>query len=160
VPCRATHGPSSEGPEIRADGHVPEALDEIPKPVVVALLRRAVVVMEMIIGHSLTPLNSSRALRAAADVRGSAAVTTTRAGKGRVETARLRATAKAMGIEEVLTAPRAPWQNPFVERFIGSARRECFDHVIVFNEAGVRKLMTLYASYYNDVSYCPTFLCA
>jgi transposase InsO family protein len=38
--------------------------------------------------------------------------------------------AKAMGIEEVLTAPRAPWQNPFVERFIGSARRECFDHVI------------------------------
>src|SRR5216684_3403886 len=50
----------------------------------------------------------------------------------------LRATANAMRIEEVLTAPRAPWQNPFVERFIGSARRECFDHVIVLNEAGVR----------------------
>src|SRR5438477_3288854 len=45
-------------------------------------------------------------------------------------------TAKAMGIEEVLTAPRAPWQNAFVERFIGFARRECFDHVIVFNESG------------------------
>ena len=61
----------------------------------------------------------------------------------------LRATAKAMGIEEVLTAPRAPWQNPFVERFIGSARRECFDHVIVFSEAGLRKLMTLYCSYHE-----------
>jgi hypothetical protein len=42
----------------------------------------------------------------------------------------LRATAPAMGIDEVLTAPRAPWQNPFVERFIGSARRDCFDHVV------------------------------
>jgi transposase InsO family protein len=54
-------------------------------------------------------------------------------------------TAKAMRIEEVLTAPRAPRQNAFVERFIGSDRRECFDHVIVLNEASVRKLMTLYA---------------
>jgi len=48
-----------------------------------------------------------------------------------------------MGIEEVLTAPRAPWQNTFVERFIGSAPREYFDHVIVFNEAGLQRLMTL-----------------
>jgi transposase InsO family protein len=55
----------------------------------------------------------------------------------------------AMGIEEVLTAPRAPWQNAFVERFIGSARRECLDHVIVFNEAGLQRLMTLYCSYYE-----------
>ena len=54
-----------------------------------------------------------------------------------------------MGIEEVLTAPRAPWQNAFVERFIGSARRECFDHVIVFNEAGLLKLMAGYRSYYE-----------
>jgi hypothetical protein len=61
----------------------------------------------------------------------------------------LRATAKAMGIEEVVTAPHAPWQNPFVERFVGSARRECFDHVIAFNEAGVRKLMSHYCSYYQ-----------
>jgi putative transposase len=62
----------------------------------------------------------------------------------------LRATAKAMGIEEVLTAPRAPWQNPFVGRFIGSVRRECFDHVIVFNEAGLLKLMAGYCSYYKQ----------
>jgi len=61
----------------------------------------------------------------------------------------LKATAKAMGIEEVVTAPHAPWQNPFVERFVGSARRECFDHVIPFNEAGVRKLMRHYGSYYE-----------
>ena len=54
-----------------------------------------------------------------------------------------------MGIEEVFTAPHAPWQNAFVERFIGSARRECFDHVIVFHEAGVRKLMACYCPYYE-----------
>jgi transposase InsO family protein len=37
-----------------------------------------------------------------------------------------------MGIEEILIAPRSPWQNPFVERLIGSVRRECLDHVIVY----------------------------
>jgi putative transposase len=52
---------------------------------------------------------------------------------------RLGTTATAMGTEEVLTAPHSPWQNAFVERFIGSARRECFDHVIVFNEAGLQR---------------------
>jgi transposase InsO family protein len=62
---------------------------------------------------------------------------------------RVGTTAQAMGIEEVLTAPRAPWQNAFVERFIGSARRECFDHVVVFNEAGLRRLRTLYCSYHE-----------
>ena len=39
-----------------------------------------------------------------------------------------------MGITEVVTAPRSPWQNAYVERVIGSIRRECLDHVIVFNE--------------------------
>lgn len=62
---------------------------------------------------------------------------------------RLNATAKAVGIQEVLTALRAPWQNAYVERFIGSARRECVDHVIVLNEAGLQKLMGLYRSYYE-----------
>jgi len=37
-----------------------------------------------------------------------------------------------------VAAPRAPWRNPYVERFIGSVRRECVDHVIVFNAAGLR----------------------
>jgi len=51
--------------------------------------------------------------------------------------------------EGQLTAPHAPWQNAFVERFIGSARRECFDHVIVFNESGLQRLMALYCSYHQ-----------
>jgi transposase InsO family protein len=61
----------------------------------------------------------------------------------------LGATAKAMGIEDVVTAPHAPWHNPFIERLVGSARRECFDHVMVWKEAGVRQLMTRYCSYYG-----------
>ena len=42
-----------------------------------------------------------------------------------------------MGIKQVLSAPRSPWQRPYVERVIGTIRRECLDHVIVFNEAGL-----------------------
>ena len=42
-----------------------------------------------------------------------------------------------MGIQEVLSAPRAPWQRAYVERVIGTLRRECLDHVIVFNEASL-----------------------
>ena len=40
----------------------------------------------------------------------------------------------SLDFEEILTAPRSPWQNPYVERLIGSIRRECLDHVIVLNE--------------------------
>ena len=58
-------------------------------------------------------------------------------------------TAKAMGIHEVLTAPHAPWQYAFIERFIGSVRRECLDHIIVFNETGLQRLMNLYCIYYE-----------
>jgi putative transposase len=47
----------------------------------------------------------------------------------------LRRSALAMGIKDVPTAPRSPWQNPFVERVIGSLRRECLDHVIVGTSA-------------------------
>jgi transposase InsO family protein len=43
-----------------------------------------------------------------------------------------------MGIEEVLAAPRSPWQNAYAERLIGSIRRECLDHVIVVNERSDR----------------------
>ena len=46
-----------------------------------------------------------------------------------------------MGIEEVLTAPRSPWQNAYAERFIGSVRRECLNHVIVLNAAGLRQIL-------------------
>jgi len=44
-------------------------------------------------------------------------------------------------------APRSPWQNPVVERLIGSIRRECLDHVIVFNEQHLRRILTEYLSY-------------
>jgi putative transposase len=56
---------------------------------------------------------------------------------------------KGMAIREVLTAPRAPWQNPFVERVIGSIRRECLDHVLVLNERHLRRLLRAYVAYYN-----------
>jgi putative transposase len=49
---------------------------------------------------------------------------------------------ECMGIAEVLTAPRSPWQNPFAERVIGSIRRECLDHVVVFDEGHLRRLLT------------------
>lgn len=58
-------------------------------------------------------------------------------------------TTKAMGIEEVLTAPRSPWQNAYVERFIRSMRRECLDHVIVFSATGLQRLLHLYCDYYD-----------
>src|SRR5262249_23446072 len=59
------------------------------------------------------------------------------------------ATAGAMAITEVLTAPRSPWQNEHIERFIGSVRRECLDHVIVFNAAGLQRILKRYVEYYE-----------
>src|SRR5262249_12497539 len=59
------------------------------------------------------------------------------------------ATAKAMGIEEVLTAPRCPWQNAYAERFIGSVRRECLDHVVVLTAAGLRTILKSYVACYT-----------
>jgi putative transposase len=47
------------------------------------------------------------------------------------------------------TRPRSPWQNPFVERVIGSLRRECLDHIIVWNERGLRRHLRRYLSYYH-----------
>ncbi len=54
-----------------------------------------------------------------------------------------------MGITEVLTAPRSPWQSPYVERVIGSIRRECLDHVIVLNERHLRRILASYQDYYH-----------
>ena len=56
---------------------------------------------------------------------------------------------KHMGIEEVVIAPRSPWQNPFVERVIGSIRRDCLDHVIVLNEAHLVRILSEYIDYYH-----------
>jgi hypothetical protein len=54
-----------------------------------------------------------------------------------------------MGITEVVTAPRSPWQNAYVERVIGSIRRECLDHVVVINEEHPRRVLFSYVDYYH-----------
>ena len=56
----------------------------------------------------------------------------------------------SMGIEQVLSAPRSPWQPPYVERVIGTLRRECTDHLIVVGEAHLRRALTRYVAYYNE----------
>jgi transposase InsO family protein len=66
---------------------------------------------------------------------------------GSVVTRRLR----AMGIRDKPTAPASPWQNGFVERLIGSIRRECADHIIVLGEMHLRRVLKSYADYYNSV---------
>jgi transposase InsO family protein len=55
----------------------------------------------------------------------------------------------AMGILEVLTAPRSPWQNAYAERFIGSLRRECLDHIIILNESSLKRILKTYFQYYE-----------
>jgi putative transposase len=69
--------------------------------------------------------------------------------RDRVYGASFRLRLRNMGIEEVLIAPRSPWQNPYVERLIGSIRRECLDHVIVLHEHHLRRLLTGYFQYYH-----------
>jgi len=61
----------------------------------------------------------------------------------------------AMGIRDHPTARRSPWQNGHAERLIGSIRRECLDHVVVFGEADLRRILADYAGYYNE---CRTHL--
>jgi len=56
----------------------------------------------------------------------------------------------SLKIQEILTAPRSPWQNPYVERVIGSIRRECTNHIIVLGERHLRRILTSYVRYYNE----------
>jgi putative transposase len=64
-----------------------------------------------------------------------------------------------MKIEEVMTAPHSPWQSPYVERLIGSIRRECLDHVIVLSEKHVRRILKSYFEYYYSSSQYSFVLC-
>jgi len=66
---------------------------------------------------------------------------------GTIVTRRLR----AMGIRDKPTASASPWQNGFAERLIGSIRRECLDHIIVLDEAHLRRILRSYACYYNEI---------
>ena len=56
----------------------------------------------------------------------------------------------SMDIKQVLIAARSPWQNPYVERMIGSIRRDCLDHTIIFNERHLRRVLQEYIQYYNE----------
>src|SRR5467141_3560612 len=57
----------------------------------------------------------------------------------------------AMGIRDHPTSPRSPWQNGHAERLIGSIRRECLDHIVVFGEAHLRRILRAYGDYYNNI---------
>ena len=65
---------------------------------------------------------------------------------GRAFTSRLR----AMGIRDHPISARSPWQNPYVERLIGSLRRDCLDHILIFGERHLRRVLTSYSLYYNE----------
>ena len=69
--------------------------------------------------------------------------------RDRIYEERFRETATGLGIREVLTAPRSPWQNANVERLIGSIRRECLDQVIILNETGLRRVLNSYFEFYK-----------
>jgi putative transposase len=69
--------------------------------------------------------------------------------RDRIYSATFCAHLAGMGLGEVLSAPRSPWQNPFVERLIGSVRRECLGHVIVLGERHLRRILASYFVYYN-----------
>jgi putative transposase len=69
--------------------------------------------------------------------------------RDRIYSDAFRQRVRNMRIEEVLIAPRSPWQNPYVERVIGSIRRELLDHVIVLNERHLARLLQSYVDYYH-----------
>lgn len=56
---------------------------------------------------------------------------------------------KAIGIEEILMAPRSPWQNPFAERMIRTLRQDCLDHIVFLGESHLRIILKKYLSYYH-----------
>src|SRR5438309_7216574 len=62
-----------------------------------------------------------------------------------------RSRVRAMGIRDRPISPRSPWQNPYMERLIGTVRRECLDRVLIFSEAHLRQILHSYAAYYNEV---------
>jgi putative transposase len=63
--------------------------------------------------------------------------------------AAFRSRVRRRGIEEVLTAPRSPWQNPYAERLAGSIRRDCLKHVIVVGEGHLHRILSRYFDYYH-----------
>jgi len=62
---------------------------------------------------------------------------------------KFRSRVRSLSIEEVLTAPKSPWQNPYVERLIGSIRRDCLNHAIILNERHLKRILRSYVHYYH-----------
>jgi transposase InsO family protein len=62
-----------------------------------------------------------------------------------------KARVRAMGIRDWPISFRSPWQNGYLERLIGSIRHECTDHLIVFSEEHLRRILAKYSTYYNEV---------
>ena len=56
-----------------------------------------------------------------------------------------------MGIRDRPISPGSPWQNPYVERLIGTVRRECLDRMLIFGESHLRQILSSYAAYYNQI---------
>ena len=57
---------------------------------------------------------------------------------------------RAMGIRDRPISPRSPWQNPYAERLIGTLRRDCLDHVVIFGTRHLQRVLTAYSRYYNQ----------
>jgi transposase InsO family protein len=57
---------------------------------------------------------------------------------------------RTMGIRDRPIAPRSPWQNAYVELLIGTLRRECLDHVLIFGERHLHRILAAYSAYYNE----------
>ena len=64
--------------------------------------------------------------------------------------AEFRRQAAVLDIEDIMTAPQSPWQNPYAERLIGSIRRECLDHMIILAELHLKRILASYAEYYHS----------
>ena len=57
----------------------------------------------------------------------------------------------SLQMEEVLTSPRSPWQNPYAERLIGSIRRDCLDHFVILNARHLKRTLSSYFAYYHGI---------
>jgi putative transposase len=72
-----------------------------------------------------------------------------RAGPEPVYGNEVRLRIESLHIEEVLTAPRCPWQNPYAERLIGSIKRDCLNHFVILNAKHLKRTLALYFAYYH-----------
>ena len=70
--------------------------------------------------------------------------------RDRIYGAAFRQRVTHFGIKEVLIAPPSPWQHPYVERLIGSIRRECLEHVVILHEQHLQRILTGYFAYYHQ----------